>query len=76
MSDILVRDLDRRLVTRLKATAKRHKRSLQAEVKAILLDAVSFLPHEAWAISGRWQKHFSGRKFSDSTDLIREDRDR
>jgi len=76
MSNILVRDLDSRIVNRLKAVAKRHGRSLQGEVKAILLEAVSFLAAEARAASLRWQKRLAGRKFGDSSGLIREDRDR
>ena len=37
MPQILVRDLDDVLVERLKRQAKRHHRSLQGEVKAILI---------------------------------------
>ncbi len=76
MSDILVRGLDRQVVSRLKATAKRHGRSLQGEVKAILVEAVSFLSKEAQAVSTNWKKKLSGGKHSDNADLIREDRDR
>ena len=76
MSDILVRGLEKQLVLRLKATAKRHGRSLQGEVKAILVEAVSFLSKEAQAVSSHWKKELSGRKYSDSTDLLRQDRSR
>ena len=76
MSDILVRGLDSQLVNRLKATAKRHGRSLQGEVKAILVEAVSFLSREAQIASSNWKKSLWGRKHSDSAGLIREDRNR
>ncbi len=76
MSDILVRDLDVRIVGRLKAIAKRHGRSLQGEVKAILTEAASFLVAEAASASARWHNKLSGRKLNDSSSLIREDRDR
>lgn len=76
MSDILVRGLESQIVSRLKATAKRHGRSLQGEVKAILVEAVSFLSNEAQSVSATWKKNLSGRKHSDSADLIREDRNR
>lgn len=76
MSDILVRDLDTRIVGRLKAVAKRHGRSLQSEVKAILTEAASFLTAEAASVSARWRRELTGRKLSDSSGLLREDRDR
>ncbi len=76
MSDILVRGLESRIVSRLKATAKRHGRSLQGEMKAILVEAVSFLSKEAQSVSANWKKNLSGREHSDSADLIREDRNR
>ena len=76
MSNILVRDLDTRIVNRLKSVAKRHGRSLQGEIKAILTDAVSFLATEAAAVSSHWHQQFAGRKLTDSSQLIREDRGR
>ena len=76
MPTILVRGLDGQLVNRLKAIAKHHGRSLQGEVKAILVEAVSFLTKEAQTVSANWKKNLSGRNYSDSADLIREDRDR
>ena len=76
MSNILVRDLDAKIVNRLKTIARRHKRSLQGEIKAILTEAASFLATEAASISAQWRDHLTGRKFSNSSDLIREDRER
>ena len=76
MHSILVRDLDARIVKRLKAIAKRHGRSLQGEIKAILSEAASFLTTEAADVSAQWRKNLAGRKLSDSSTLIREDRDR
>ncbi len=76
MSSILVRDLDAKIVDRLKAIAKRHGRSLQNEIKTILTEAASFLISEAASVSERWHKNLSGRNLSESSHLIREDRDR
>ena len=76
MSSILVRDFDSKIVNRLKTIARRHGRSLQGEIKAILTDAASFLIMEAASVSAQWHKSFSGRKLSDSATLIREDRNR
>ena len=76
MSSILVRDLDARVVNRLKAIARRHGRSLQREVKVILAEAASFFSAGAVEAAEKWRKNLAGRKFSDSSVLLREDRDR
>jgi antitoxin FitA len=79
MAQILVRDLDKEVVKRLKRLAKADGRSLQWEAKTILTEA-AFAPrisHED-AIKGilRIRKLLKGRQFPDSVELIREDRDR
>lgn len=76
MAQILVRDLDKTILERLKMQARRHGRSLQGEVKLILIEAADFSMREARAISAKWHERLAGRKFSDSTDFIREDRNR
>ena len=76
MPHILVRDLDANTIGRLKSSAKRHGRSLQGEVKAILEEAAPMTMSEFRAVSEKWQKYLKGRKFSDSAKLIREDRER
>ena len=77
MAQVLVRQLDGKVVERLKKRAKEHGRSLQSEVKTILEEAVPDY-EGAWKRIERFQKRLkqSGRKFSDSAALIREDRDR
>lgn len=76
MARILVRDLDDRLVARLKVRAKDHGRSLQGEVKSILEETIKYSMDEALAVAQSWQKKLAGRIHGDSADLIREDRDR
>jgi plasmid stability protein len=76
MAQILVRDLEVETVDRLKARARSRGRSLQAEVKSILVNAARLDAGEARALAGRIRRRFRGRRFADSTDLIREDRDR
>ena len=76
MGDILVRGLEARVVSRLKEMARSHGRSLQGEVKAILSQSVPYSMKEALAVSEKWRKRLAGRQMSDSTDLIREDRER
>lgn len=77
MAQVLVRQLDDKLVDRLKKRAKEHGRSLQSEVKTILEEAVPDY-EAAWKRIDGFRKRLkkSGRKFSDSVALIREDRDR
>ena len=77
MAQVLVRQLDDKIVDRLKKRAKEHGRSLQSEVKTILEDAVPDY-ERAWKRidSLRLRLKRSGRKFSNSADLIRKDRDR
>jgi len=76
MAQILVRDLDAVVLGRLKERAKQHGRSLQGEVKVILMESIDLSLREANAVSTQWQKRLAGHTFSDSADLIREDRSR
>ena len=77
MAQILVRQLNDKLVERLKKRAKEHGRSLQSEVKTILEEAVPDY-EGAWKRIAKRQKDLkqAGKTFSDSTLLIRADRDR
>ncbi|MFM8552000.1 MAG: FitA-like ribbon-helix-helix domain-containing protein [Nitrospiraceae bacterium] len=77
MAQVLVRQLDDRVVERLKRRAKEHGRSLQSEVKTILEEAAPDY-EAAWKRIERFRARLegSGRRFSDSTELVREDRDR
>jgi len=78
--NVLVRDLSEKTVKELKKRAAENNRSLQAELKAILNETAERRRHLR-----KWRKNTdriynelkkSGRTFSDSTQLIREDRDR
>ncbi|HYB76771.1 MAG TPA: hypothetical protein VEE85_01095 [Candidatus Bathyarchaeia archaeon] len=73
--DILVRNLDAEVLARLKAAAKRHRRSLQAEVHDALGRATVTSLAETRRISSRWLRRLAGAPHSDSTWLIREDRE-
>jgi len=77
MAQVLVRQLNGKVVARLKKRAKEHGRSLQSEVKTILEEAVPDYEGARKRIEGlRKRLRRSGRKFSDRAGLIREDRDR
>ncbi len=78
MPNILIRDVPEEALERLKKLAKNHNRSLQMELKDIIVNwSKQFsidISKRASAIRG----HLRSKKitFSDSAKLIREDRDR
>jgi hypothetical protein len=78
MGQILVRKLEGEVIDDLKSKAKSHGRSLEAEVRQILREATERPVDSAKRreIIENFRKRFEGRRFSDSTELIREDRDR
>ncbi len=76
MAQLLVRGLEPEIIERLKARAKSHNRSLQGEAKSILEESAKMTMEEAMERALYWRKKFKGKTFSDSAELIREDRDR
>lgn len=79
MSQILVRDLEKEVVERLKKRAREEGRSLQSEVKLIIEQAVNkpMIDMEAARKTAEeFRRRFKGRKFPDTSGLIREDRER
>jgi plasmid stability protein len=77
MPEILVRNLDRQLIERLKDRADQNGRSLQAEVKTILEQSVETPSVEEFRKSAlRLQRRLARRRHSDSASLIRQDRKR
>jgi len=59
----------------LKERARISGRSLQQQVKDILVRAATTLTmDEARRLSETWQRRLAGRSFSNSAELIREDR--
>ena len=75
MPNVLVRDLDSDVLKRLKVAAKANRRSLQAEIHDVLRRASTRNLGETRRLSARWLKRLDRAAYSDSTDLIREDRD-
>ena len=64
------------VVQKLKSRAEQHRRSLQEELKDILEQAARQNAKDVQAKVNQVRKLFAGRKFSDSSDLIRQDRAR
>ena len=76
MAQILVRNLESDVVRKLKLRASQHGRSLQSEVRQILTQSAGVSPEQARKAARLWQRKLAGRKFSDTTALIRQDRAR
>ena len=75
MPNLLIRDLDDDVLQGLKAAAKAHGRSLQAEIHDVLRRANTHSLAETRRLSARWLRRLKSRSHSDSSTLIREDRD-
>jgi plasmid stability protein len=77
MSQVLVRNLDPGVVERLRDRANTSGRSLEAVLRCILNDEeVEGRVSDPLGEARRIREIFKGREFSDSTDLLREDRER
>lgn len=76
MPEVLVRDVDATTLRRLKARAEEHGRSLQNELKHVLLEASRSTPAEMRTAVERVRRSLRGRRFRGSAELIREDRKR
>lgn len=78
MSQLTIPDIDESLMSRLKQRAAAHGQTIEAEAKTILAQMLGKSEDDVWAkvdaIHARLAA--SGRTFSDSAELLREDRDR
>ncbi len=78
MANLTIRNLDDKVVERLKKRAKDNGRSLEAELRELLKQAANRKsPEELLAIADRIAAMTpEGIKQTDSAELLREDRDR
>jgi antitoxin FitA len=76
MPNILIRDVSQKTVNQLKARAKQHNRSLQGEVKHLVEEAVKTTGEVALLQTRKIRASFGKKTFSDSAELLREDRNR
>jgi plasmid stability protein len=76
MSQLLIPDLDETTLARLRQRAARHGHSIELEAKAILTQALPAL--DPWFRTNELREELarSPREFPDSTELIRQDRQR
>jgi plasmid stability protein len=76
MAQILIRNLDAKVVKQLKERAKRHGRSLESEARILLEQAAGADSEKIADMIDNWKQRFAGRRFRNSAKLIREDRNR
>ena len=79
MNQILVRNVKTKTFRQLKKQAVASGRSLQGQVNTILDQAAETPATDRKKLSAmleRFRARFKGRTFSDSTEMIREDRSR
>lgn len=81
MNQVVIKDLDPAIVEKLKIRAQLQGRTLEAELKVILEAAAegvdrAAIKAAAWERIERSRAKYAGRTFSDSVELLREDRQR
>src|SRR5205807_8884113 len=76
MAQVWIRDVDPAVIDKLRARAHKNGRSLEAELRLILQRAANESSGGGLAAVQRVRAMFEGRTFSDSAELLREDRDR
>ena len=76
MPDLLIDGLDPQVLAKLRQRAEKHGRSLEDEIKLILEKEALQCDLEWQGKLDDYRARFRGRRFSDSTELVREDRDR
>jgi plasmid stability protein len=79
MSELVIPDVDDATLARLRERAARHGRTIETEVKAILSEALPSVPAgDPWAAVNAYREQLAatGHAFPDSTESIREDRER
>jgi plasmid stability protein len=78
MAELVLTDVDEGVLQHLQERARCHGRTPAEEARAILAEALRGKRPDAWASVDAIYRRLaaSGRSFSDSADLLREDRDR
>lgn len=76
MGQLLVRNIPDDLVTALKERAAKHGRSAEAEHRAILEETLKASAKDFWEKARQSRERTRGMNLGDSTDIIREWRDR
>lgn len=75
MAQVIIRNLDNEVIKALKAKAELYGRPLEQELRKILTEAARLTPNERLKLADRIRDMTPQQFSSDSTDLIRDDRD-
>src|SRR5207244_4939770 len=75
MAQLTVRGVDDRIVAALKLRAAKHRRSAEAEHRAILEGALGENASDFWKDAEKMRAELAGRQHSDSADILRVERD-
>jgi plasmid stability protein len=76
MAKLIARNIDEETVRRLKLQAAQHSRSAEAEHRAILQQILGTEQSAFWEKAEKFRAATRDRKPTDSTTLIRQERDR
>lgn len=76
MAQVIIRNVDDRAIERLKERARRKGVSLEHELRAIVTEASGSDRAGFRARASELRRRLARKTHSDSTDLVREDRDR
>jgi plasmid stability protein len=76
MSQLTVRGVNDRIVAALKLRAAKHRRSAEAEHRAILEAALGENAADFWRDAEQLRAELAGRQHSDSGEIMRTERDR
>jgi plasmid stability protein len=76
MAQVVIRKIDDDAMARLKARARRKGVSLEQELRTILIETARLDEAGFRGRAAALRRKLTGRRHSDSTRLIREDRDR
>jgi antitoxin FitA len=76
MSQLTVRGVNDRIVAALKLRAAKHRRSAEAEHRAILEAALGENAADFWRDAEQLRAELAGRRHSDSGEILRAERDR
>lgn len=76
MGQVIIRNLEDEMIVALKAKAALHGHSLEQELRKILAEAAKPRPEERMALADQVRAMTPRKRQSDSTALVREDRDR
>jgi plasmid stability protein len=76
MAQVLVRNLDDETVRNLKLKAGLKRRSLEQDLRELMISSAGLTPKEKVALADQVRAMQAASLADDSADLIREDRDR